>query len=276
MAMGIQRGSGVSAPLPGAPLPQPTSEDDFEEISLADIVRVLHRRKVALAVVVVLALVGGGALTVMTTPQFEAEAIIIPLEHQPIIRNWLESRQAAETAVASIGAPLYAVLYPQSWDATSESFPAGEPSRTEMGRKLMGHVKLSGASGNQQATAPMKVTVTLPDAALASQVATAYIASLDLLRPQLEEITRSNLFDRYYDGTNAQEAQARAERAAAEKNYWIVFDSPAVPDSPASPKPALNMALALVLGVMGGVFVVFFLEWLAKYRSEYQRPLPPP
>lgn len=256
-----------------------TAPEEYSEISLADIVRVLHRRKVVLAITIVLALVGGGALTVLTTPTYEAEVGVIPLEHAEIIRGWLESRQAAEVAATSVGAPLYAVLFESRWDSASGTWAGPEPSRAEIGQALLPHVKVSGGGAGATAAsrnAPISVTVTLTSAAMAAEVAQAYMSSLDQLRPQLEEITRSNLFDRYYDGTNAQEAQARAETAAREKNYWIVFDSPTVPDSPASPRPMLNMALAGVLGVMMGVFVVFFLEWLDRYRAEFQRVEAPP
>lgn len=249
------------------------SDDEFEEISLVDIVRVLHRRRVVLAAAVVLSLVAGGALTFLTTPVYEAKATLIPLEQGDIIQNWLGSRQAAEFAVQFVGDPLYAALAPDAWDATAASWIGAPLTDRELAQRLAGHVSVDPASTR---STELGVTVSMTDPVLARDVAAAYVASLTALRPQLENITRSALFDKYYDGTNSQEAQARAETAAREKSYWLTFDEPTIPSSPVKPRPVLYMTLAGVLGVMGGVMLVFMLEWVSKYRSEFTRPLPPP
>lgn len=273
MAMGAVRG-GLAAQPERAPPKLP--ESDFDEISLVDIVRVLHRRRAALAISVVLALVAGGAITFFTTPEYEAEATVIPLEHTVIIRNWLQSRQAAEFAVESVGRPLLPVLFPGEWDAAAESWSGVPRSPSEVSLALLEQVTVTGGTtSGANANPTLTVTVALPDAQVAADVAGAYLSSLDTLRPELENITRSTLFDRYYDGTNAQEAQSRAERAAREKSYWIVFDQPSVPEDPVRPRPVLNMALATVLGVMGGVLVVFGLEWVSRYKAEFTRVEPP-
>lgn len=252
--------------------PEPGSSD-FEEISLLDIARVLYRRRIALAIALVLSLVAGGALTVFTQPQFEAEAQVIPLEHAPIIKSWLGSRQAAEFAVAAAGGALNEILFPDDWDAAAGTWSGTPRTPAEVATLLVEeHTELTGGTTTGANANPvLRLTVTLPDAQVAAAVAQAYLDSLATLRPELENITRSDLFDQYYDGTNAQEAQARAERAAREKTYWIVFDSPTVPDEPVRPRPVLNMALATVLGVMLGVFAAFGLEWLSKYRAELTR-----
>lgn len=251
------------------------ASEEYEEIGLSDIVRVLQRRRLVLAVTLVLALATGGAVTMLATPQYEAKASVIPLAHQDIVNSWLASRQAAEVASDSVGKRLFTVLFPREWDSVTETWTGSPPTREAIGLALHEHVAVNSAKGLASAGLMLVVTVTLPDALLARDVAAAYIASLTDLRPQLENITRSELFDEYYDGTNGQEAQRRAETAAAQRTYWIVFDSPTVPDAPSSPRPVLNMALAAVLGLMGGVFVVFGLEWLSKYRAEFSRVEPP-
>lgn len=258
----------------GKPPPERVAHDeDFEEISLVDLLKVIYRRRAIVAVVLVLALVTGAALTLFTTPQYEAEAQVIPVEQPQIIQNWLKSRQAAEFAAVSVGSPLKALLYPGDWDATANGWKGTPHTDAEVATAILGHITNSGSI--KDASPVLTVTVQLPDPVIAQKVAQAYLDSLSTLRPELENITRSALFDKYYDGTNAQDAQARAERAAHERSYWIVFDDPTVPTTPVKPRPVLNMALAGVLGVMGGVGVVFGLEWLSKYRADFQRVDPP-
>jgi len=250
---------------PAAP---PMHPDDYEEISLVDIARVLYRRRVIMAVVVALALLGGGALTFLAEPEFEVRGEVIALEHKEIISSWLSSRQAAAFAAQGLGGSLYEVLYPDDWDPATGAWRGSPPSVDEVAIKLGGHVRAT--SGRDADT--IQLTVTMGDPQVARDVARAYVVSLDTLRPSRENLTRSVLFDEYYDGTNAQEAQRRAETAAAEKQYWLVFDMPTLPSEPVRPRPALNMALATVLGVMAAVLIAFALEWFDKYRAELKAP----
>ncbi|NLM44839.1 MAG: capsular biosynthesis protein, partial [Clostridiales bacterium] len=56
------------------------------------------------------------------------------------------------------------------------------------------------------------------------------------------------------------EARITTSSKIGDANIMIV--SPAiVPDIPVAPKKALNMAVAMVLGLMMGVFVVFFMDY---------------
>ena len=260
--------AGKDAPRPSSP--------EYDEISLVDIARVLYRRKLALATALVLALLAGGALTLFTPPEFEAEAQIIPLEHTAIVRTWLNSREAAAFAATSTGGRLNEVLFPDEWDEARATWSGAPRTEDEIATALLEHRRVTGGTTTGANANPvLDLSITLSDAQVAQQVAQAYVDSLATLRPELENITRSELFDQYYDGTNAQEAQARAERAAREKTYWIVFDSPTVPDEPVRPRPVLNMALATVLGLILGVFAAFGLEWLSRYRGELTAPEPP-
>lgn len=271
--MGAARLPPRAPPTPSAPA---KLEDDFEEISLVDIVKVVHRRRVALAITLVLSLIAGGAITVFTTPQYQAQAEVVPLEQTVIIRNWLESEQAAQFASTTVGRPVLPVLFPDDWDSSASTWKGVPRTEGEVARELLKHVTVTGGVTTGSSPNPtLLVTVKLPDAQVAADVASAYLSSLSTLRPDLENITRSALFDKYYDGTNAQEAQSRAERAAHERSYWIVFDTPSVPEDAVSPRPVLNMALALVLGILAGVMVVFGLEWLSRYRAEFKRVDPP-
>lgn len=252
----------------------PTASDaeEYREVSLVDIARVMYRRRLLLALALAASLAGGAAFAVFTTPEYEARATLIPLEEAEIIENWLGSRQAAEYAVGAVGERLYPSLYPTSYDSTT-GWKGAPPTSTQLALALKGHVIVDPGTRD---TALIGLRVVLPDPIVAQSVAAAYLDSLDVLRPQLENITRAELFDKYYDGTNAQEAQRRAETTAREKSYWLLFDEPVVPSSPVRPQPVLYMFIAVAIGVVGGVALVFAIEWLSKYRGEFARVEPPP
>lgn len=245
----------------------------YEEVTLADIVGVLHRRKILLGAVFLTAVLAGVAVTTLTTPQYESQATLIPLEHDDIIKNWLDSRNAGERVVDAIGAPLVQELFPGRWDADAGAWDGKPPSREEAGRALKKQVEVTSATtrfANEQERY-LEITVTLADPLLARDVAAGYVATLDVLRPHLENITRQEAFDRYYDGSNEQEAQNRAEVTAKQLAYWLELDAASTPERPVSPNVTLNMALAVVLGLVLGVFTVFFVEWLSNYRTETRR-----
>jgi capsular polysaccharide biosynthesis protein len=48
------------------------------------------------------------------------------------------------------------------------------------------------------------------------------------------------------------------------KGLYVIFEKASLPGGPVSPRKMLNMALAGVLGLMAGVFVVFFREFWRK------------
>lgn len=251
-----------------------TEEVVFEEITLADLAKTIYRRRVLMAVTFALCLVAGGAITVLTTPQYQASGTVIPLGHDDIVRSWLSSRRAAEISAEAVGERLYGPLFPSTWDDTQQTWRGSVPTSEEIGVALQKHVSVS--AGIKSANTPLTVSVTLPDAVLARDVTSAYLAGLEQLRPDLENITRSELFDKYYDGSNAIEAQQRAQAAASEKNYWIVWDLPAIPDERVRPQPGLYMTLAAVGGLAAALALVALVEWLSRYRAEFQRVDAPP
>ncbi|MBW3583349.1 MAG: hypothetical protein KY455_09655 [Euryarchaeota archaeon] len=245
-------------------------ETEYKEVTLADIVKVLHRRKLVLGTVFLVVLLAGVGVTALTTPMYESKASIIPLAHQDIIKNWLDSRNAAELVTDDLGEPLVRALFPDRWDAERRAWDGNEPSREDAGRALKESVtvaaRTTGVRGETERY--LEVTVTLSDPLLARDVAAAYIESLQVLRPNLENITRQDAFDRYYDGSNEQEAQNRAEVTAKQMDYWLMLDRASTPQDPVSPNVTLNIALAVVLGLVLGVFTVFFTEWLSNYRAQ--------
>jgi len=248
--------------------PDPKWDSDYEEVSLVDIVRVLHRRRMVVGAVIVLSLLAGGAITFFAVPDYEATASMIPLEHEEIISSWLSSRQSASFATTAVAGSLYATLFPNDWDATTGTWIGAPRDLENVALAVSNRVVIGSTSEDRSLT----ITVTMPDPLVARDVAQAYLDGLEALRPELENLTKSQLFDKYYDGTNSQEAQRRAETAAVEKAYWLVFDSPTIPSSPVRPRPSLNMAVAGTLGIMGGVFIAFGLDWFDKYRVDITKP----
>lgn len=246
---------------------------EYRPITIVDIMRVLHGRRIAFGVVLGVAVLAGAAVTLFEVPQYEAHASIIPLSHAHIIESWLESRQGAESVVESMGDALPPVLFPADWDAGSRRWKGEPPSRGQIATALQGHVTVDRQPGEQGS---IIVTARFSDPGVAAEVAGRYVDSLEALRPHLENLTRGELFEKYYDGTNAQAAQQRAETSAREQSYWLVFDSPTVPSSPVSPRPLANLAIAAIMGIVLGFILVFLLEWLSRYRADFQRVELPP
>ncbi len=240
----------------------PPPEPEYEEITLADIVQVLHRRKIVLISIFLVTILAGIAVTAFSEPEYESEATMIPLEHQDIIHNWLASRNSAELVVDRVGDPVTSQLYPDRWNEQQGAWEDEPPTSEQAAARLVQHVTVT-----EQEDRFLRLTVTFNDPQLTQTVASAYLETLDDLRAHLEDITRQEAFDRYYDGTNEQQAQNRAETTAQQKDYWIMLDRPLTGDQ-TSPNPTLNIALAATLGIMLGIFSAFLLEWVQNYRTE--------
>ena len=84
---------------------------------------------------------------------------------------------------------------------------------------------------------------------------------LDSLQEELE-IAQENY-------KNAEEEFSKVEQELSSKDYQItVVNSPVVPENPVSPNTKLNVAIAGVLALMLGVFIVFFREFLKEEEEE--------
>ncbi len=243
-------------------------DEDYKEITLADIVGTLGRRKLVLGSVFILVLLAGVAFTAFTTPEYESKTTIVPLEHGDIIQNWLDSRHAAELVALDMGDPLVSKLFPERWNANAQNWIGEPPTREAAGKALAEATEVSQFTRDDKQARLLSVTVRMTDPLLAKSVADGFIRTLDVLRPDLEAIVQQEAFDQYYDGSNEQEAQGRAEVKAKQMNYWLVLDTANTPEGPVSPNVVLNIALSVVLGLMLAVFAVFFWEWMANYRLE--------
>jgi len=256
----------------------PEDEAEYQEVTLADIVRTLHRRWMVLGAVFLLVVLGGVAFTAFSTPEYESTTTLVPLEHGDIIKNWLDSRNASALVVGSLGDPLLQELYPDRWDASTQTWKSGQaPGREESAAAVDDRTTVE-YRGNDRTSSEryLALTVRLTDPALARDVADAYVATLGELRPRLEDITQQEAFEKFYDGSNEQAAQRNAETTAQQRDYWLVLDPAGTPRDPVAPNVTLNIALAVVLGLMLGVFSVFLVEWASNYRAESRRIEAPP
>jgi len=231
-------------------------------VTLADIVRVLYQRKLLIGGVFLACLLVGVGATAFSSTTYESEATMIPLEHSDIISNWLSSRHAGELVVEDMGQRLYPVLYPEKWSPQTESFEGQEPTLRESGAAVSGKVSVE-----RNEDRFLVITVTTSDPQLSRDVAKSYMNTLEDLRPRLENITRQEAFNEYYNGDNEQEAQRRAETTAEQTDYWIILDRPLAGNAQ-GPNLTLNLALAGVLGTMLGVFSAFGANWLSNFRAE--------
>lgn len=236
-----------------------------QEVTLADIVRILWARRFVLLATFLLCVGGGVAYTLLQTPQYTATATLVAVEQQDIIQRWLESRQAAQWVGDELGNPVEDAL-----------FPNANPTPEALGRSI---AQLSTVTANPPVSGrldrTMRVTVAFADPGLARDIANAYLDSLEVIRPQLQNVTESALFAQFYDGQNAADARRQAHEVALEREYWIVIDPAYAPTEPSSPNVSLNVALSVVLGLLLGVVAAFTWQWGANYRASSRAPVAP-
>jgi len=247
-----------------------------QEVTLADLVRTLWRRKWVLLATFAVVVAGGAAYTFLKTPQYTSTATLVGLEQQDVIQRWLESRQAAEWVSERLGDPLLSNLFPGQWSQSSGSWTGEPPSIEAAGRKVAERVDVTvtpPVPGRTDRT--MRIVSGFSDPGLAADVANAYLDSLEVIRPVLQNVTESALFQEFYDGQNAQDARRQAHEVALEREYWIVLDPAYAPVSPSSPNVPLNLALGAVLGLLLGVFAAFTAQWVSNYRVSSRPPAVP-
>jgi hypothetical protein len=250
---------------------------EVREVTLADLVRTLWRRRWVLLVAFLLVFTAGAAYTFLKAPEYTATATLVALEQQDIIQRWLESRQAAEWVADDLGDPLLSRLFADRWDASAGGWRGEPPTAEEAGAAVSDRVEVRTVppvSGRTDRT--MRVVAALTDAGLAQGVANSYVASLEAIRPRLQNVTESALFQQFYDGQNAEDARRQAHTVALEREYWIVVDPAYAPSSPSSPNVPFNLALAGILGLLLGGLAAFTAQWVGNYRVSSRAPAVPP
>ncbi len=235
------------------------------EVTLADLVGILWRRRGVLLASFLLCVSGGVAYTLLQAPQYTSQATIVAVDQQDVIRRWLDSQQAAAWVGEQLGAPVETALFPDT-DASSDGLGQAIAARTEIA------IAALGSSIDRSIT----ITVEFPDAGLASDIANSFVDSLEVILPQLQSVTESQLFAQFYDGQNAEDARRQAHEVAVEREYWIVVDPAYAAASPSSPNVTLNIALSVVLGCLLGVMAAFTWQWAANYRASAKAPVVPP
>lgn len=239
-----------------------SSESAEREMTMGDVFAIIRRRRVAFAIVFVIIILTGGLATAWATPQYTATVEIIPLQQEALIKGWLNSRQAATWVTDTLDNRLETVL---GADASN------------VAERLQKRVDVRTAVDARTREVVIKLTVTLPhDPGLTSEVAHAYLMSLHPLRPQLERVTASTAYERYYDGTNEEAALQKAENFARMQEYWVIFDPPAIPRAPSKPDVALNATLTVFAASAGGVAAAFAAEAFARSRRDSRGESPVP
>jgi capsular polysaccharide biosynthesis protein len=253
-------------------MPEP-AVPEVREVTLADIVRTLWARKWVLLAVFLLTVGAGTAYTFLQAPKYTARATLVTIEQQDVIQRWLESRPAAEWVAQRLGDPLLSEVFPGDWSEASGTWKGQAPGPQRQGAAVAGLVDVQvvpPVSGRVDRT--LRVVVTFTDAALAADVANAYVDSLAVIRPQLQNVTESALFAQFYDGQNAADARRQAHEVALERQYWIALDPAYTPADPSSPNVPLNLALSVVLGLLLGIVAALTASWLASYRVSSRPP----
>lgn len=235
-----------------------------QEVTLADLIGILWRRRYVLMATFLLCVGGGIGYTLLQEPQYTASATIIAVDQHDILRRWLESREAAAWVGGQVGEPVAQALN-------------AEPGSTDLAGAIARQSKVAfepQVAGIIDRT--MTISVELPDPGVARDIANSFIDSLEVIRPQLQNVTESALFAQFYDGQNAADARRQAHEVALAREYWIVIDPAIAPTSPSSPNVTLNIALSVVLGALLGVMAAFTWQWGSNYRASSRPPVLPP
>jgi hypothetical protein len=236
---------------------------------LARALHLVRRRRVPMTVAFLILMAGGLFLSVMWAPTYEVSTVVVAFDHAHVMHDWFVSRQAAESVVATMGEPFVHYLVPNGPRVAVYS------AEEEAAMLLQERVRVSQIPAERGEAPRLRVTVGMDNAVVARDVAQAYLDSLDELRPRLENLTRAQLFDRYYTGDEAA-ALAMAQTAAQQRAYWLVFDAPTIPSAPVSPNRALIAGAGLVIALVVAAVLGAVLDWLPRLREAYREGEPVP
>lgn len=233
-----------------------------------------RRRLVTFLAVFLICVIAAATTAVARTPYYESRCSIVPIDQADLIRNWLYSLNASAVVTSELENRLGPVLFPRAWDVGSGTWLGTPPSQDRMAQALRDHVRLRiGAPETQTATERyVEVIASFQDPILAKDVATAYLRTLDKLRPVLENITRQEATDRYYSQQftegSQEEATSRAETYARERIYWIVLDAPALPTRSAGPGSVAILIIGASLGLLLGALSIPAIDLLDRARRK--------
>jgi len=248
--------------------------DEYTGFSMADAVGVLVRRRAVVLGIVVLSLVAAAATSLLSTPRYTSTATVYPLGQSTLQLEWLSSRTVAGVVLDEHEDALLPLLFPTEWDAASGAWKDEAPTRAEAEAELADHVLVQVGPGGTKgpSRSVLVVMATLPDPDMARVVADAYLDTLPLLRPSLENVTRLDafrgLYNERYNESNVESAQDRADLTVATTMYWIVLDH-AGPAELVWPNHVANIVVSAVGGLVIGVAGAGTLEWVARNRVRW-------
>lgn len=215
-------------------------------------------RGVAVAGFVVV-LLGASVLTLVWTPTFESTAVVIPLDHDQVVYDWLTSRQAAAHVLRSVGDPLRQALAAQADANVSDEARLIAALQDSTSIRVFAH--------DEDARPRFAIGVALESRSLAQRAVAAYLSSLEILRPRLEDVAEAALFERYLVVAAAPDAEQRAAEAAARQEFWLVFDEPSLPLVAVSPNRVLLAGGAIVSALALAVLAALTAQWLSATRA---------
>lgn len=229
---------------------QSPDEVSYEEVTLADLLDVLVRRKRLLVGTFLVVLLGTVAITALTTPTYEAQATIISTNERDEVLSVMRSESFRE----DVGTHLEA----------NTSAPADDLSQASVSVQ-----RGTGQIGEQDKTI-ISITAEHPTGEGAAAIANGYVPTLEDWRPYLENITKAKKWQQYYEEADKNTTQAHADLDGLLENreYWRSLDQAQVPSEPVSPDWQLNLALGATLAVMLALFVPFLVEGVANAREK--------
>lgn len=196
-----------------------------QPLEFGDYVRILRERWFAMVVAMLIMLIGAGCYTLSATPVFVAKATLFVTATSADDTAY-ENSQFARQRVAS---------YPDIVDSPEVLDKVVEDLSLEMtASALAGHV----TAVNPKDTVLLEVSADADDAARAAEIANATAKGLGMA---IEKV----------------ETSPRAGGMTVKAALMVPATAPAIPDAP---RPLINFALAMVLGLSSGIIAALFLD----------------
>jgi len=235
-----------------------------EEVTLADLLDVLIRRRRLVVATFALVLLATIVVTVATPPAYTAVATIEPTNER-------------DTVLALLGSDEFAADVAMHLGAVDE---LGDGNATLAGQTLQEHVTIrDGSQASRSSNAALiEIEAEATTATRAGSIAKAYTATLGEHRGHLENVTWDKNWQKYYEqaGKNETKAKAQLRDLVTNMGYYETVDKPTVPPQADSPNWSLNLALGVTLSVMLALFVPFLMEGVANALDERRDGADPP
>lgn len=234
---------------------RPGPQPHYEEVTLADLLDVLIRRRRLVVATFLLVVLGVVAFTALSTPTYASQATIVPTNEKAALLSVMESDSFAADAAQRI-------------DVVDE---LGDGNATRAGQALLADVSVR--EGEQQVGGSSKQIIAIEataDAPERAQLrAAVWVDTLEDWRGYLEKVTRDKVWRQYYEdaGKNATKAEQQVQALVQGMGYYQPLD-PASEAEKTSPDWRLNLALGGTLGAMLALFVPFLVEGVSTALDQ--------